>query len=248
MDLKDSISIVAQSENGLFSDTGIQYFANDVVGINPHLGLMMLSRSDNEGLQSKAYKSIEIMMDDMQLNLTAKITKSRFSGSLASRCLSESLDNINEYLCFQSPSTAPSDVNKGVDLSAIQIEKNSFSSCSIGNLRCLHFSGNELKILATSSPAQKKLGIDTSFKPNVVELEFAEGDIVMLLSAALIKDLGLDFIRVTLSRFKENLEMIIRQINTRALQNGLKQKPVMIICYKDKAIVERRNWFNKLRN
>lgn len=248
MDLKDSISIIAQTENGQFSENGIQYVDSNVIGVNSQLGLMVLTSGESQGEQAAAFKAVEIMMDDMQLNLTSKNSKSKYQGSIALRCMTESLDNINEYLYSHSETDIQLKQPAGVDLAAVQILQNVISSCSVGGLQCLKFSDNKLQVLSDDSKAEDKLGIETSFKPDIVEQAFTEGDIVVLLASSLIKELGQEFIRLTLSRFNENLEMALRQINTRALKNGLKHKPNMIICRKNQVVEERRSWFQKLRN
>ena len=236
--LKKPITMLAQTEKGQFSEQGIHSCTDQVIGINPGLGLMVLAQVDSHEDKTAAHKAVEIMLDDMQLNL---------SSSTAKHCLSESVDNINEYLCLQAESTELMYSNKGVDLSAIQIGKNGISSCSLGKLSSLKFSANELQFLGDESATQNKLGVDVSLQASIVEQGFIEGDILFMSSSTLINQLGQDFIRITLSRFNDNLEMALRQINTRAQRHGLKLIPAVIVCRRNQHIGASRSWFNKPR-
>ncbi|MBT4861141.1 MAG: hypothetical protein HON46_10085, partial [Gammaproteobacteria bacterium] len=73
MNLKDSISIVAQINNVQFTEKDIQFSSGEVVGINPELGLMVLAQGECQAEDAAAYKSVEIMLDDMELNLKSTI-------------------------------------------------------------------------------------------------------------------------------------------------------------------------------
>jgi len=248
MKLKESIELVAQLGNEQFSDKNIQVAENEAVGINPELGLMVLAVSSSQNDSTAASKSVEIMLDDMELNLKSTSQDSRHIASEVSRCISESLDNINEYLCFQAERNASFETDRGVDLSVIQIQPDTISCGNIGNLNCVLFSNNEIVMLNNESMAEQKLGINTSIESKIIEQDFAVGNILMLSAPELMTQLGEDFIRVTLSRFNENLEMAIRQINTRALHHGFKHKPALILCRKIHSIEASRSWFNKLLN
>ncbi len=244
-----SISIVAQTQTGKFSDTDIQYFGNDFVGINTEIGLMALARSEGEGKSSIAHKSIEILMDDMELNLNAEAIQTKFDETIqASRCLTESLDNINEYLSSRSSSLTPVETRKGVEMAVIQIGINRISYYCNKYFSALKFSEEQLLELDKTPEPHTPLGVDTELEPEVHEKAFSDGDIVLLLPSAVLNELGLEFIRVTISRFQENLEMVLRQINMRTLQNGLKFKHSMIICHKNQVIEQKKSWLGKLIN
>ncbi len=248
MNLKQSITIVAQIDNEQFSDKNIQVFAHDAVGINPQLGLMVLAASADQGDSDAAAKSVEIMLDDMELNLKPTRQESRHIASEVSRCIAESLENINEYLCFQTERIASIETDRGINLSVIQIQPNSISCGNIGNLNCVLFSNNEIVMLNNDPVAEQKLGVNTSLQSKITEHDFVVGDILILSSPELMTQLGEDFVRVTLTRFNDNLEMAIRQINTRALHHGFKHKPTLILCRKTHSIEASRSWFSKLLN
>ncbi|MBT3203809.1 MAG: hypothetical protein HN349_05780 [Gammaproteobacteria bacterium] len=248
MNLKDSISIVAQINNVQFTEKDIQFSSGEVVGINPELGLMVLAQGECQAEDAAAYKSVEIMLDDMELNLKSTINDSSLSSSMVDRCISESLENINEYLYFQAERKAGLEKVDGVDLAVVQIQQNNISCCNVGSLSCLRFSGDELQVLGKDSAIDDKLGIKTALQSTIVEKDFSEGDTLLLTSPDLVSQLGHDFIRVTLSRFNDNLEMALRQINTRALRHDFEQKPVIIICRRIHTMKQSRNWFNKMLN
>ena len=247
MNLKESINFLAQTENGQFSKSGIHTFDQQVIAINAELGLMILAQGKVSGENSPAYKSVEIMLDDMELNLSAIKKESELSVSVASHCMSESLDNINEYLFSQANTNEAMELGRGVEFAAVQLHHSLISCGSVGGLECLIFSANELRVLGTKTSVQEKLGVGLSLQPEIAEQDFVTGDIVLMLSSDLLQVLTQEFIRVTLSRFNENLEMAIRQINTRALQNGFNHKPALIICSMNQVIEKRRSWLGKLR-
>ena len=248
MNLKDSINILAQTENGSFTETGIHNTSRHVVGVEQKLGLIILTQGNSQDFNQPAYKSVEIMLDDMELNLSAKIKSSQLSGFAASQCMSESLENINEYLCSQSANSETVDETNGVELAAIQIHQSSISYCSVGKVNCLVFNDNlGLQVLAVDNSAQEKLGIETSLQAEVAEHDVVVGDIVVLLPSDLLNLLTPDFIRITLSRFNQNLEMALRQINTRALQNDLPEKPTIALCRVNQMTEKKRSWFGKIR-
>ena len=246
MNLKAPIKILVQTEIGQFSESGIQLSGPQVVGINQETGLIILAQGITQGEQSSAHKCIEIMLDDMALNLPVAADESGQFGSVAV-CMSESLENINEYLYAQLNELESAGKANEVELAAIQVYRNSISCCDVGALNCLLFSDNKLSVLEDGDSTDQKLGVDPSFKPAISRQDFNPGDIVLVLSSALLNSLSHEFIRVTLSRFHENLEMALRQINTRAMQNGMNVKPTLVICRMSHPVEERRSWLGKLK-
>lgn len=246
MNPKDSISILAQTDEGLFLDNGIRHDTCNVIGIDADLGLMVLASGESQTASSPTYKAVEIMMDDMQLNLSASQDKTWPAVSIASLCLTESIDNINEYLCPRVYADSSSDSNQGVELLAVQFFEDAMSCCNIGSMQCLIFSDNKLRFSGSENEPQLKLGISSSIETEIPEYKYIADDVILLLSSGLLEILDFEFIRMTLSRFSENLDMALRQINTRAMQNGLKQKPFIIICKINQLEEKPRSWFARL--
>ncbi len=245
MPSQNSLSVIVQTENDQFTSSGIYKDGQFLVGINIELGLISIAHTEIDSQHSLAHKSIEILLDDMSLNLPG-ISDNRHQGGDANRCLKESIDNINEYLVSQSMTNSL--VGKdGIELVATQVQKNFLNCFQTAKFSSLQFSANRLQNLLKDKPSPVVLGLHAALDPEVTAVTLESGDILLLTSVKDMQLIGEEFLRVTLSRFSDNLEMLLRQINTRALHNGLKDKPVVALCRLDKVLEEQRGWLGKFR-
>jgi len=246
MQLNTEITILAQMGEKQFSETGIESDGLLVAGINHELGLLVLAAADEESYkQNSAYKAIEIMMDDMSFNLSVNAGNSGKITSAVTQCMHESIDNINEYLFSQFQASALSSDMGGVDLSAIQIQQNVISCCQLGEIQGFKFSDNQLSKLGAAEQDKLRLGTHNSLTVNIVEHGIRQGDILILTTEQVMTKIGEEFIRVTTSRFSDNLEMLLRQLNTRALHNGLEQNPVIILCRIERSQTQKSGWLSR---
>ena len=89
------------------------------------------------------------------------------------------------------------------------------------------------------------LGRDTAFQAEACEQTLQEGDVLAMISRDAMTALGNEFLRLTMSRFSDNLEMAQRQINARAQHEGLPSKPEFILLRVDQ-VESARKWLGGL--
>lgn len=226
MNAQEYLTIIAQTENGDMITSGINSSNGSAIGIDPQLGLVVLAQN---GLQAQddAKISVEILLDDMQFNLPSVLQESES----ASECMTESLENINEYLLSKNQQQGECVKNSVVSLIAVQFLHLQCSVIGIGDYHCLIFRQDELRELLPPALADENhLGVNVSMDARKADTPVNTQDVIVLLTRPVLMAIGESFIRVTLSRFAENLDMAIRQINTRVARQGLSIKPQIIIC------------------
>lgn len=245
MKLNDRVTLFAQTKTGQITDEGIHSSGRELLGLSAELGLLVLA----QGYPASAQISLEILLDDMSLNQPAIDVNSSQAGAEAALCLSESLDNINEYLNSQTD-TQTDDLaaeQGGVAMAAIMLLGNQLSCVQLGVLCCLRYSAEQLQAVTKESAVPDQLGQGQSIHPSILQHELVEGDIFILTTNKFVQEITLEFMRLTLSRFSDNLDMAMRQINTRALRNGLAQKPDIVLCRIDPISDSSKSWLGKLR-
>lgn len=234
MNLFTPMTIMAQLTNGQVFNHGTEQFETQILSVNPKLGLIAMALGDDLSNNAPAPKSVEILLDDIELNLAANEERVTplVSESLATLCLRESVDNINEYLFSTLDQSQTQNSGKGIGLAAMLLLNNQLSCFTTSDICCFLFKDNQLShLIEPPDPdSAKQIGVDKAIQPQIVAREFYPGDILIMISAQDLNVLGLDFIRVTLSRFEDNLEMALRQITIRMHRNGLEQDPALILC------------------
>lgn len=245
MNLNERVTLCAQTQNGPFAEDGLHPSGRAVMAIYSEQGLLAFAQGDS----TMAQLALEVLLDDMSLNLPAIDVTSSQAGSAVALCLSESLENINEYLNEQGGDSEPSatDLPRGLSMACLQLLGNQLSYVQTGDLCCLHYSAQRLHALADDESAAQLLGLGLSIRPVIQQTELREGDVYILTSQRFVQLITLEFLRVTLSRFSDNLEMAMRQINTRALRNGLQQKPDILLCRIDPVSANTKSWLGKFR-
>jgi len=239
----ENYEITGQISGNIISDSPIQHSENLALGIHRELGLLILAQETNNKTQNLAQKSIEIMLDDMSFNLSALSEKQKPTFRAVSTCLHESIENINDYLIEQGQFNSAELSHHGISLSSIQIHPLGIS-CSIhGDITCLKHSDDSLSSLGSKLSQSNRLGIHSGLSFSISEIEFKLGDILFLATSELIECLGHDFIRMTLSRFGDNLDMAIRQINARAKKLTNPSDISFLICKNNKHSTLKKGWF-----
>lgn len=244
INMHDCVSIIAQNEEGVIIKQGLDLCPSSAIGINPQLGLVVLADA-TQGRQQEALKSVEILLDDMQLNLPAVLPGS-YSAATASSCLLESLNNINEYLYTLSQQDGSADKHSAVSLIAAQFLQHQCSVMAVGRYNCLLLHQDQLVDLDTVA-TNNLPGKDHSILTLTSEQDLHQGDILLLVASSVVALIGQEFIRVTLSRFRDNLDMVLRQINIRVARQGMPSKPAIIICKMLQSRDEERGWLAKWR-
>ena len=239
---KDYLKVMAQTHSGWVFDEGIQISHQHVLTVEKNLGLLALSCAETVAEGSAAHMTIQILVDDMQVNLPADQERKDESRSAASICLLESVDNINEYLFDQENSSGS---QKEVSLSAVQFQVGQVSVLMGKDLRVLLFHQGDIVHLGDPSLLPQKLGVSSVFRGDVIEHDVVKDDIVIVLADSHYQAIGDEFLRVTFSRFADNLAMAFRQINTRVAHKGLSQKPAIILARIEQNQEKQGGWLNR---
>ena len=135
---------------------GVHIIRDSVIGISYGHGLIAMA-TGNPGADSvAASKSVEILIDDMETNLSA--TQTGFGrtapNTFVVQCVRESLDNINEFLHFQLSKSQVSAQDAHTSLAAVQYFEGHFGCFIMDGFSCLLFRQDELTAL---SPVSKKI-------------------------------------------------------------------------------------------
>lgn len=255
MALKQSIAILAQTSDGKLMNKGISDQGDNIIALDPELALLGLVRDVSEEEAEAARLAVDILLDDMQINLnSAEFEKSSQweQHSFAARCLQESYENINDFLIQQGQQQADKSSPPTVDLTALQFIYGQCSFILSEAACCLHFHDGDISSLMSDTPAGNTvktthLGVSTDNAFEVGTFEVSTDDLVMISSHELLKLLGQDFIRVTLSRFHDNAEMIIRQIISKAQRLGMSELPSIIIVTVLQTEPSKKGWLERFR-
>lgn len=244
MNAQAYVTIIAQTESGEIIKQGLEQSSKSTLGINPELGLVVLAEGTQEHDEG-ARKSVEILLDDMQLNLSSILHEPR-SGAVASECLLESIENINDYLHSLTCQDSSTTTRTAVSIIASQFIQHKCSVMAVGEYHCLLLHQDNLQNLVLGA-SNNLLGEDNGIQALTAEPDIQQGDTLVLLPSSVVSAIGEEFIRVTLLRFADNLDMALRQINTRTARQGMATKPVIAICKILQSAGKQRSWLDKLR-
>jgi len=243
-----NLTIAAQIPGQKNLEPGIYQTTDQVLGFDPELGLIAFANSPLSTESSPAQTAMEILMDDMQTNipkLNAQMSDADQT-RLGANCLQESLDNINEYLYDLTASRFVT-TQSTASITALHYMENQLNFITGSSEKCFLFKNNKLKSI--SNTVSRPLGGKPNYNSEVQHVAMSSGDILIIAATSDIKTIGEDFIRLTLSRFPDDLEMVLRQINTKISHTGASQIPSIIICrINQKATMKKKSWIGRLRN
>ena len=245
---QDDLTIVAQMPDHKDLQPGIHENADQVIGLEPDLGLIAISTSPLGTESSPARVAMGILMDDMQTNIPQIKSQMADNGraSLGADCLQESLENINEYLYDQTASRFDTTQSTITNITALQYLNGHLSFVIASGEKCLLFRNNKLKSI--SDTVSRPLGGKPNYNSKVLYEAMSLGDILFIAAIDDINTLETDFIRLTLSRFPENLDMVLRQLNTKISRTGARQIPSVVVCRINQETSLKRGWIGKLRS
>ena len=226
---KNYLSVLAQTHSGWVFDEGVQISETEVLGIEKNIGLLAMAHANDTGEGSPSHIAIQIIVDDMQVNLPMAQEQGDGSRSPASQCLFESIDNINDYLYSENQDQTGSGF-KGISLCAVQFLMGQLSCICSKEMIVLQLHDGELTSLTQQSEESSRLGRSRTPKVEIVQHSISSDDIVIILNRNLYKSIEHEYLRVTLSRFGDNLAMALRQINTRAVHKGNTLKPAILLA------------------
>ena len=245
---QDDLTIVAQMPDHKGLQPGIHESADQVIGLEPDLGLIAISTSPLGIESSPARIVMEILMDDMQTNIPQLKSQMADNGraSLGADCLQESLENINEYLYDQTASRFDTTQPANANITVLQYLNGHLSFVIGSGEKCLLFKNNKLESIsdAISSP----LGGKPNYNSKVLQTTMSLGDILFIAATDDINALEEDFIRMTLSRFPESLDTVLRQLNTKISRTSARQIPHIIVCRINQETDLKKSWIGKLRS
>ena len=232
-------------------DEGVYVIQDTTIGISHEYGLLAMAKSNPVVDGSAASKTVEILLDDMDTNLSATQTGiGRASpNTFVKQCVQESLDNINEFLHFQLSKIQMTAQDAHTSLATIQYFEGHFGYIVMAGFSCLLFRRDELTVLSSSSKESTYLlGEKPAFGGLVQSKQVRQGDIIVMAQTDDIDTIGVDYLRTTLSRFPDSIDMALRQIKTRASRKYASREPSIIMARVDTLVVKKRGWLNKLRN
>lgn len=232
MNSPSQVSFLAQTDTGQILHDGVIESEHVVIALNAELGLVALATGPTQTSRS-TMKSIEILEDDMMTNLPV---------STASLCLTESLDNIHGYLKETSEMVSK---ETGISMITMQIVNDRVSVASAGNFHCFCQHKGGYSSLLDGTEQAGALGISQTFRSEPVEHFLAKGDLIVLVADADLQRIGPNFMRLTLSRFTDNPEMALRQINTRLSRQEDEQKPALIFVHVESLPEAKGGWLNR---
>jgi len=248
MTTQDNLTIATQISGQQNPQPGIYETADQVIGFEPNIGLIAITTNPLNLESPPAKIAMEILMDDMQTNIPQLKTKMSNADQaiLGANCLQESLENINEFLYEQTISQLSTPQSRTTSITALQY-LNGYLSFIIGSgQKCLLFKNNQLKNI--SNAVSRPLGGKPNYDSKVLQETMSFGDILFIAAIDDVKTMQEDFIRLTLSRFPENLDTVLRQLNTKFSRTGASQIPSIIICRINQKTGLKKTWIGKLRN
>lgn len=212
-----SVDSLAQLEGSLITSEGLQHSEALALLIEDN-GLMALAQG------AQAALALEVLQDDMAINMPVALEQSANKHDAVASCLQESLENIDEFIRSKEPT------GEGVQLAVVQPAYGYFNAFVSADMCVAVLHADKLDTLCDDAYNQPIVGSKNGFAAYILKQEYRNNDLLMLASRSTFSTLDADFIRVTLARFRDNLHMALRQLNTRAMRNGLAKKPVMMLC------------------
>ena len=244
--MPSNLTIVGQISGGSQIREGIHPSNHCVLSLNTSSGLMAIAKSNPDEEIFAAQKASEIFLDDMLSNLP--LIGSQSSGASAESCLKESFDNINDYLCQQIISGKLSDESGITELAAIHASDNQINFISMDAFSCLLCrQGKIVDLTKDADIAVGALGQNSTYQAQVNTLAGEDGDLLFMANKADVEALSNEFIRMTLARFPGELNMALKQINTRANRTGLGRAPEILIGQFESHSQQKKSWFGKFR-
>lgn len=244
------LSIFSQLPDRQQVGEGVHITKEYVIGIHNDPGLLAIAKSQSAIYDSAAKKAIEILLDDMEVNLSATQTGLGRAkpGGFVKQCVQESLDNINEYLHFQLAKNQLSAQDAHASLALIQFFEGHFGYVIMSGFSCLLLRQGALTALGLASDSSCSLGENTNFEKIAESIPAQPGDIVVMAQKRDIHAIGMDYLRTTLLRFPDAIETALRQINTRVARDKTATEPGIMLARVDEQVIKKRGWMDKLRN
>ena len=215
--MPSATSFLAQDADGQRFDRGLHGERGRAIGIDPDLGVAVLACcSDAESAAARV--AVEILIDDMQANLLPFTHSEVVEEAPGLTCLRESLDNIAAYLRGEGGDT--------VSLAALQIDEQGRANLALaGEVVAL---ARQQPVLRLDAGSSAPLGAADPAEPLLIELAVEGLDCLLLLPLADEAGIGSDYVQVSLGRFCDAPDMLLRQLDIRAQRQGLEHAPMLV--------------------
>ncbi len=208
---------LAQDADGQRFDRGLHGERGRVIGVDPDLGLAVLAWcADAESASARL--AAEILLDDMQANLQSITHSEVVEEAPGLTCLRESLDNIAEYLREEG--------GDAVSLAALQIDEQGRANLALaGEVIAL---ARRQPVLRLDAGPSAPLGAADPADPLLIELPTEGLGCLLLLTMSDEAGIGPDYVQVSLGRFCDAPDMLLRQLGVRAQRQGLEHAPMLV--------------------
>ncbi len=247
----NSVSIQAQSIEGEPITDGVTRNRSQVVAIDNQFSLVGIAEDKADQTGEAARLSLEILLDDIQTNLSSREYEQASDYNkhvLATRCIQESFENINDYLISQGNSGVSAE-HKGVAMSVMQVIHGECSFIHADEHCCLHFREGKLMNLSqtksTKDNPENLLGITETLNIKINQLSITSDDLLLICKHDLLQHITPEYLRVTLSRFQDNPQMAMRQITSKAQRSAMQDKPLLVIVTLNQMTEKPKSWFKR---
>jgi len=238
-----NVSFFVQIQKKRATTSGIYRSNKSVVCVDESTGLMSFSNTTNAESIDLAEKSIEILLDDIQLNQPSDKDIQQSSGKLSAVNLNESIENINDY--FFTQNTEIQTDGAELSLAACQVISNFCSFIRVGPVNFFLYRNTKLQPAIKSEDSLLiSLGETAQIKADLSTIEVENGDIVVMASPGFFATKDIEHIRLTLLRFPNNLEIAARQIASKAQHKSISSDAVLSMMRINQVIAEKPHWFS----
>lgn len=251
MNLQHSTSILAQAGEGEPITDGLIGNGALWVGIDNQYSLFGLAEDKFDETGKSARLSIEILLDDVQTNLSSGefVQATDYEKHvLATHCIEESLQNINDYLVHLNSPESPA-TRRGVALTVVQVIHGQCSILHAAEHCCLHFREGKLADLCLNTSLEENantlIGMSESLTLNINQLAVTANDQLLICNRELLKYADQEYLRVTLSRFQDSPQMAIRQITSKTQRSGMQVKPILGMVSINQTPEKSKSWFKR---
>ncbi len=217
--MRTRCSFLAQGVDGKPVDRGVKIDPEVVMGLDQDHGLAVMALRHHGGGGS-ARLGMEILLDDMRQNLSSVSHGEIIGEAPGLICMRESLNNIGEFL---------RDREEEISLAAVHCDETGRITLAVaGDLDC-YLKGSSVQRLTASSSS--RLGGQDSADPLLLELDAEQAHCFLFLDTRETEFVGADFIMLSLGRFCDAPDMLLRQIAMRAQRNGLEHAPSLLYAF-----------------
>jgi hypothetical protein len=217
--------------------SGVAGDSGQVLGIDPDICLAVMAVAGGNQRES-AELAMDILLDDMRTNLEQITISKAVDEAPGLVCLRESLVNIEEYLREEQLGE--------VSLAAVQIDEEGRVSLAAAGDLLFYLRGD--KVLRLSAEETRPLGAtEASSDPLLVELSVEQAACLLLLTAEDEAAIGMEFVKLSLARFCNTPEMLLRQLSVRGQRNKLARPPTALYVSAVREESPKRGLLKRLR-